>query len=50
MDNYALADLDKIKNEIYAIINNGERGVLISSFEAVTEVVDKIAKYIYDSE
>lgn len=41
-----LAERDRIKNEVYAIINNGEKGVLISDFESAKEVVEKIAEYI----
>lgn len=46
MTPYELAEFDRIKNDVYAIINNGERGVLISNFDAANEVVTNIAKYV----
>lgn len=41
-----LSEMDAVKNDVYAIINQGARGVLIDDFEAAKEVCGKIAEYI----
>lgn len=45
MNNYELAEKDRIMNEVYAIINSKEM-ILVSDFEEAKLVVEKITEYI----